>query len=46
MKIALIVLICLLVLIASAADLRCIALRPSPASVVLVCTASRLEARR
>jgi hypothetical protein len=42
----LLVLVALLAIGASLADVRCTALRPSSASLVLVCSASRLEARR
>lgn len=43
---AVVLLVCGLVLSASLADLRCTALRPSSASLVLVCSASRLEAHK
>ena len=43
---AVVLLICGLVLSASLADLHCTALRPSNATIVLACSASRLEARR
>jgi hypothetical protein len=42
---ALVLLICGLVLSASLADLHCTALRPSSATVVLACSANRLEAQ-
>jgi len=43
---AVVLLICGLVLSASLADLRCTLIRPSDATFVLVCSASRLEASR
>jgi len=46
LAIPLLLLVCLLAISAAAADLHCIAMRPSSASVVLVCSAQRLEAQR
>lgn len=41
---SLLLLVCLVATCAAAADLRCGVARPSSASVVLACSASRLEA--
>lgn len=44
--VGLILFLCGLILIASLADLRCTLLRPTDATFVLACRASRLEASR
>jgi hypothetical protein len=46
LAIPLLLLVCLLAISAAAADLHCTALRPSSASLVLACSANRLEAQR
>lgn len=46
LAIPLLLLVCFLAISAAAADLHCIAMHPSSASIVLVCSANRLEAQR
>jgi len=43
---SLLLLVCLVAVTAAAADLRCGIARPSSASIVVACSASRLEAKR
>ena len=46
LAIPLLLLVCFLAIGAAAADLHCRMLQPSSASVVLVCSASRLEVQK
>jgi hypothetical protein len=45
-SVSLVVVVSLVVILASALDVHCTAIRPSSATVVLACSANRLEARR